>query len=80
MLAEARAAAIANATVRAEQYAEAAGVEVGEIVRIVEGSVSDPIVFARDGRRAEMAADVRRRRARARRTSPPTSRVVFAMA
>jgi uncharacterized protein YggE len=45
VLQEARAGAIANATVRAEQYAAAAGVEVGDIVRIIEGSVSDPVVF-----------------------------------
>ena len=57
VLAEARAAAIANATTRAEQYAAAAGVEVGAIVRIVEGTVSDPIVFARAAGAAEMAAD-----------------------
>jgi uncharacterized protein YggE len=57
VLAEARAAAIANATTRAEQYAAAAGVEVGAIVRIVEGSVSDPVVFARSAGAAEMAAD-----------------------
>ncbi len=57
VLAEARANAIANAKVRAEQYAEAAGVEVGDLVRIIEGSVSDPIVFARAAGAAEMAAD-----------------------
>lgn len=45
VLADARTVAIANARARAAQYAEAAGVEVGAIVRIVEGSVSDPIVF-----------------------------------
>ena len=46
--------AIANARVRAEQYAEAAGAEVGDILRIVEGSVSDPVVFREA---APMAAD-----------------------
>ncbi len=56
VLAEARTAAIANATTRAEQYAAAAGVEVGAIVRIVEGSVSDPVVFARAAGVPEMAA------------------------
>lgn len=56
VLAEARAAAIANAKVRAEQYAAAAGADVGDIVRIVEGNVSDPIVFARSAA-PEMAAD-----------------------
>jgi uncharacterized protein YggE len=45
VLGEARAGAIANAKVRAEQYAAAAGAEVGAIVRIVEGSVSDPVVL-----------------------------------
>jgi uncharacterized protein YggE len=56
VLGDARAAAIANAKVRAEQYAAAAGAEVGDIVRIVEGNVSDPIVFARAAG-AEMAQD-----------------------
>jgi uncharacterized protein YggE len=51
VLADARAAAIANAEVRAAQYAEAAGVEVGAVVRIIEGNVADPVVFR------EMAAD-----------------------
>jgi uncharacterized protein YggE len=71
VLAEARAAAIANAAVRAEQYAAAAGVEVGAVVRIIEGTVSDPIVLremaaapAADGSMAvapgsqDLAADV----------------------
>ena len=52
VLGEARVAAIENATVRAEQFAEAAGTEVGEILRIIESSVPTP-VFAR-----EMAADM----------------------
>lgn len=56
VLAEARAGAIANAKVRAEQYAEAAGVTVGDVVRIIEGSVSDPIVF-REMAGAAPAAD-----------------------
>jgi len=56
VLAEARAGAIANARVRAEQYAEAAGGSVGDVVRIVEGSVADPLVFARSAA-PEMAAD-----------------------
>ena len=47
VLAEARAAAIENATVRAGQYADAAGAELGEILRIVESSVATP-VFARE--------------------------------
>jgi uncharacterized protein YggE len=59
VLAEARTAAIANARARAEQFAEAAGVEVGEIVKIIEGSVSDPIVFREmAGAAAEDAASV----------------------
>ena len=52
MLGDARTAAIENARTRAEQYAEAAGTEVGEIVRIVEGS--PPQVFPVD---AGFAAD-----------------------
>jgi uncharacterized protein YggE len=52
VLGEARAAAIANATARAEQFAEAAGTEVGEILRIIESTVPTP-VFAR-----EVAADM----------------------
>jgi uncharacterized protein YggE len=50
-LQEARTNAIANARVRAEQYAAAAGTEVGDVMNIIEGTVSDPIVFR------EMAAD-----------------------
>jgi uncharacterized protein YggE len=56
VLAEARAGAIANASVRAAQYAEAAGVEVGDVLRIIEGSVSDPIVV-REMATAAPAAD-----------------------
>jgi uncharacterized protein len=40
VLQQARAAAIDNARVRAEQLAEAAGVDVGDVVRIVESSAS----------------------------------------
>ena len=47
MLGEARAAAIENARTRAEQFAEAAGTEVGDILRIIESSVPTPI-FARE--------------------------------
>ena len=54
VLAQARSAAIENARVRAGQYAEAAGGEVGGIVRIVESSVPTP-VFARDFAVAEAA-------------------------
>jgi uncharacterized protein YggE len=52
VLGEARVAAIENARTRAEQFAEAAGTEVGEILRIVESTVPTPI-FAR-----EVAADM----------------------
>jgi uncharacterized protein len=45
VMADARTAAIANATVRAEQYAKAAGAKLGEVLRIVEGSVSSPVMF-----------------------------------
>ena len=47
VMADARAAAIENATVRAGQFADAAGAELGEILRIVETSVAAP-VFARE--------------------------------
>lgn len=43
VLAEARAEAVTNARVRAEQYAAAADAEVGQILRIIEGGASDPI-------------------------------------
>ena len=54
VLQQARAAAIDNARVRADQFAEAAGVELGDVVRIVESSVSgfEPRFAAED-----MAAD-----------------------
>ena len=52
VLAEARTAAIENARVRAEQYAAAAGTEVGEILRIIEGSAPQTPV-----RSTEFAAD-----------------------
>jgi len=52
VLQDARIAAIDNARIRAEQYADAAGVTVGEVVRIVEASASDPSIF----RGMEMAA------------------------
>jgi uncharacterized protein YggE len=47
VLQQARAAAVDNARVRAEQYADAAGVELGDIVRIVESSASEAIPVAR---------------------------------
>ena len=56
VLETARANAIANAKVRAEQYAKAAGVEVGAILRIVEGTVDAPIAF-REMAGAAPAAD-----------------------
>jgi uncharacterized protein YggE len=57
VLGEARAEAIDNARTRAAQYAEAAGVEVGEIRQIVESSAGGPIPFpvARDAAAAEGA-------------------------
>ena len=52
VLGDARSAAVDNARTRAAQYAEAAGADVGEILRIVEGSVPEVPVFA-----AGVAAD-----------------------
>ncbi len=49
VLGEARANAFANAKVRAEQYAAAAGTSVGAVVKIIEGSVSDPILLRTAG-------------------------------
>ena len=57
MLGEARTAAIENARVRAEQYAAAAGTEVGEILRIVEALGAGAVLRRR----------IRRRRGRTRR-------------
>jgi uncharacterized protein YggE len=45
VMADARTAAIANAKVRAEQYAKAAGATLGGVLKIVEGSVQTPIAF-----------------------------------
>jgi uncharacterized protein YggE len=45
VMAGARSAAIANAKVRAEQYAKAAGATLGGVLKIVEGSVPTPIAF-----------------------------------
>lgn len=53
VLGDARTAAIGNARARAEQFATAADAELGEILRIIEGSVPTPI-FARA---EEFAAD-----------------------
>ncbi len=54
VLGDARTAAIENARTRAEQYATAAGTEVGPILRIIESTVPTP-VFAREA--AVPAAD-----------------------
>lgn len=48
VLADARAAAVENAEVKAAQYAEVAGAEVGPIVRIVESSAIGGEIFARN--------------------------------
>jgi uncharacterized protein len=45
VMADARTAALANAKVRAEQYAAAAGVELGGVLRIVETSVASPVMY-----------------------------------
>ena len=62
VLGEARTAAIENARVRADQYAAAAGNEVGEILRIVETSAQLPIPFdggfaADEAARAQVAIE-----------------------
>ncbi len=46
VLEQARIDALANARAKAEQYAAAAGVELGAIVSISEGTSSPPILFA----------------------------------
>ncbi len=55
VLEQARIAALENARVRAEQYAAAAGTEVGEIVKIVETPTGDAIPYMMEAR--ELAAD-----------------------
>ena len=45
VMADARTAALANAKVRAEQFAAAAGVELGGVLRIVESSVASPVMY-----------------------------------
>jgi len=50
VLEDARIAAVENAAVRAGQYAEAAGVELGEVVRIIEPAPSGPIPLDFAGR------------------------------
>jgi uncharacterized protein len=57
VMADARTAAIANAKVRAEQYAKAAGAELGDVLRIVEGSVPTPVVFQEMSGAAAPTAD-----------------------
>jgi uncharacterized protein YggE len=56
VMADARTAALANAKVRAEQYAAAAGVELGGVLRIVETSVASPVMY-RELAAAAPAAD-----------------------
>jgi uncharacterized protein YggE len=59
VLEQARAAAIENARVRAAQYAEAAGVGVGDIVRIVESSsAAPPIPYAAERVAADGAVPI----------------------
>ena len=57
VLADARTAAVANAKVRAEQYAKAAGVELGGVLRIVEGSVATPVMYRELSTAGAPAAD-----------------------
>jgi hypothetical protein len=56
VLEQARVAALENARARAEQYAAAAGTEVGEIIKIVETPSGGPIPYYADAR-MEYAAD-----------------------
>jgi uncharacterized protein len=56
VLEQARVAALENARARAQQYAAAAGTEVGEIVKIVETPTGGPIPYMMEAR-AEAAAD-----------------------
>lgn len=57
VLEQARIDALASARVKAEQYAAAAGVELGAIVRIVESPSSPPIIFGDMARMEAAAAD-----------------------
>jgi uncharacterized protein len=58
VMADARTAAVANARVRAEQYAKAAGVGLGGVLRIVESSVAEPVMYREmAGAAAPTAAD-----------------------
>jgi uncharacterized protein YggE len=45
VMADARTAAIANARVRADQFAKAAGATLGGVLKIVEGSVPTPVMY-----------------------------------
>jgi uncharacterized protein YggE len=58
VLADAREGAIANARARAEQYAEAAGVELGEILEVIEGGVTDPVTFRAESAATDMSVAV----------------------
>lgn len=57
VLAQARVDALASARAKAEQYAAAAGVELGEIIAIVESPSSPPILYAAAGQTAAPAND-----------------------
>jgi len=57
VMSDARTAALANAKVRAEQYAAAAGVELGGVLRIVETSAASPVMFRDMAASAPVAAD-----------------------
>jgi uncharacterized protein len=60
VMADARTAAIANAKVRAEQYAKAAGASLGGVLKIVEGSVPTPVMYeSMNAGSAPAAADTR---------------------
>jgi len=56
VLEQARIDALANARAKAEQYAAAAGVELGGVVSIVEGASYPPIIYG-DARMEAAAAD-----------------------
>jgi uncharacterized protein len=45
VMADARTAAMNNARVRAEQYAKAAGAELGGVLKVIEGSVPSPVMY-----------------------------------
>lgn len=60
VMAEARTAAVNNARVRAEQYATAAGAELGGVLKVIEGSVPSPVTYeAMTAATAPAAADSR---------------------